>query len=158
MKTSIKILFLAVIMAAISACSAQKRAERHIRRAVELCPELAQMKAHIVDTVLTAPAFADVTTVPMVEVMQGKTVYAPTTHGTVIVKLRPDSTLKVGFEAAPMPVHYQDTISYAQVVMPQTEATTSHGSAWMWIGCFLLGVIISFVVLIVITVKAKIHE
>ena len=123
-----------------------------------LCPELVQVKAHPIDTVLTAPGYADCTTVPLMEVLQGKTVYAPTDHGTVIVKLRPDSTLKVGFVAAPMPIRYKDTINYAQVVVPVNMKKVAGGSTWIWIGCILFGIVIGFVALIWIALKVKIHE
>ena len=158
MKTSLKIILLAAALSVMTACSAQRRAERHIRKAVALCPELAQVKARPIDTVLTAPGYADCTTVPLMEVLQGKTVYAPTGHGTAVVKLRPDSTLKVGFVAAPMPIRYKDTINYAQVVVPVNMEKAAGGSTWTWIGCILFGIVIGFVALIWIALKAKIHE
>ena len=158
MKTSLKIFLLAVCLATLPACSAQKRAQKHIRKAVALCPELVQTKAHAIDTVLTAPGYADCTLLPMDEVKQGKTVYAPTDHGTVIVRLLPgDTTLRVGFLAAPQPVRYRDTLSYAQVVVP--EGTPSTGTnVWKWIACVLGGVAFGIVMLIVIALKAKIVE
>lgn len=117
MKTSLKILFFAVALIVMSGCSAQKRAQRHIRKAVALCPELVQLKAHIVDTTLYAPAFADMAAVPLAAVLSHDTLYAATTHGTVVVSLRKaDSVLRVGFVAAPQTIRYRDTISYAQVV------------------------------------------
>jgi hypothetical protein len=159
MKTSLKIFLLAVALAVMPACSAQKRAERHLRKAVALCPELVQVKAHPIDTVLTAPGYADCALFPMSEVLKKTTIYAPTDHGTVIVKLLPDdSTLRVGFVAAPIPVHYQDTISYAQVVAPEGIEKYSGGNAWIWIGCILLGIVIGFVALIWIALKVKIVE
>lgn len=160
MKTSLKIFLLAVCLVALPACSAQKRAQKHIRKAVALCPELVQTKAHAIDTVLTAPGYADCTLLPMAEVKQGKTVYAPTDHGTVIVKLLPDdSTLRVGFVAAPQPVRYRDTISYSQVVIPEDSGILqSSGTGWVVAGSILLGVVIGFVALIWIALKVKIVE
>ena len=159
MKTSLKIFLLAVALSVMTACSAQRRAERHIRKAVALCPELVQVKAHPIDTVLTAPGYADCAIVPLADVLEGYTAYSPTDHGTVIVKLRPaDSTLKVGFVAAPMPIRYKDTINYAQVVVPVNMEKAAGGSAWIWIGCILFGIVIGFVALIWIALKVKIHE
>lgn len=158
MKTSLKIFLLAVALAVMPACSAQKRAEKHLRKAVALCPELVQVKAHPIDTVLTAPGYADCARFPMSEVMKKTTIYAPTDHGTVIVKLLPDdSTLRVGFVAAPIPVRYQDTISYAQVVAP-VAIEKAKGSAWMVIGCILLGIVIGIVALFWIALKVKVIE
>lgn len=158
MKTSLKIFLLAAVLIVMTGCSAQKRAERHIRKAVSLCPELVQLKARPIDTVLTAPGYADCAIVPLTDVLEGYTVYSPTDHGTVIVKLRPaDSTLRVGFVAAPIPVHYQDTISYAQVVAPEA-IDKAKGSAWMVIGCILLGIVIGIVALIWIALKVKVIE
>lgn len=65
MKTSLKIFLLAVALIVMNGCSAQRRAERLVRRAVALCPELVQVKAHPIDTVLTAPGFADMARVPL---------------------------------------------------------------------------------------------
>ena len=159
MKTSLKIYLLFVALIVMSGCSAQKRAERHMRRAVALCPEMVQVKAHTIDTVLTAPGYADCAIVTLADVLKGYTVYSPTDHGTVIVKLRPaDSTLRVGFVAAPIPVRYQDTINYSQVIFPDTKEKDGKGSAWIWMGCILLGIVIGFLSLMFIALKAKIHE
>lgn len=158
MKKSLKIFLLAAALIVMNGCSAQKRAERHMRKAVSLCPELVQTKAHPIDTVLTAPGYADCTTVTLADVMEGQTLYKATDHGTVVVKLQPeDSTLCVGFVAAPIPVHYQDTLSYAQVAVAE-DAVRARYPAWTWIGCVLLGIVIGFVVLIIIALKTKIVE
>ena len=65
MKTLLKTLLLCAALAVMSGCSAQRRAERHVRKAVALCPELVQAKAHPIDTALTVPAWADCTTLPL---------------------------------------------------------------------------------------------
>lgn len=157
MKTSLKIFLLAVVLAAMPACSAQKRAERHIRKAVALCPEIVQTKAHAIDTVLTAPGFADCTVVPFPDV--GETLYSATDHGTVVVGLgQNDNTLRVGFVAAPQKVHYQDTVQVHQIVCPDVQAAQRSGGFWKWFGCVLVGVVIGFVALIVIAIKVKIVE
>ena len=138
MKTSLKIALLCVALAVMTACSAQKRAERRVRRAIIECPELVQMKAHPIDTVLTAPAFADVAIVPMQAVETGDTIYAATPHGTVVVSLQQhDSTLRVGFVAAPREIHYQDTLRYAQVAInpvPKTKPKNDFFSDFA-VGC-----------------------
>ena len=139
MKTSLKIFLLAVALIVMSGCSAQRRAERLVRRAVALCPELVQVKAHPIDTVLTAPGFADVTTVPMEAVLQYDTIYAATDHGTVVVSLSDtDSSLRVGFVAAPQKIRYKDQVEIAQVAIE--PAPPEKGRAfWSHFALVLLG-------------------
>ena len=140
MKTTLKIALLCVALAVMTACSAQRRAERQVRKAVSLCPELVQTKAHTIDTTLTAPAFADVATIPMAKVATFDTIYAATEHGTVVVSLCPtDSTLRVGFVAAPRQIRYQDTLRYAQVVVTPKKTTRSNTTASEWILVWLFG-------------------
>ena len=139
MKHLLSIIILAVVL---TGCSAQKRAERHVRRAVALCPELVQMTARPIDTVLTAPGFADMAVVPFSKVLAGDTVYAATNHGTVVVSLRQsDSALRVGFVAAPQKIHFTDTFRYAQIVSKdpseQQKRGFWRGFAWCFLGICL---------------------
>lgn len=145
MKTSLHIFLLAAAMATLPACSAQKRAERHMRKAVALCPELVQLKAHPIDTVLTVPGFIDMATVPLNAVMNHKTVYAATPHGTVVVSVSDtDSSLRIGFVAAPQKYRYQDTLRYSQVTLSSQPAKEVTGSFWdsldFWMFCILIGI------------------
>ena len=141
MKTILKIAVLFVALATMTACSAQRRAERLVRRAVALCPELVQMKAHTIDTVLTVPAWADCARVPLPKVLQGDTVYAATDHGTVLVSLcQSDSTLQVGFVAAQQEIHYQDTVEYQEVSVEQA-ASRRGSSFWAYFALSLLGLL-----------------
>ncbi len=119
MKTSIKILFLAVIMAAISACSAQKRAERHIRRAVELCPEMVQLTAYPIDTFLSVPGYTEQVLVPLTAVMdKGETFVEATEHGTFTVNfIREDSTLCIDYVSDSQQIYFNDTLKYQSVVI-----------------------------------------
>lgn len=155
MKTSLKIALIAVALALISGCSAQKRAEKHIRKAVALCPELVQAKAHTIDTVLTVGPWADCSVVAIGDLLAGETLYTATPHGTILVGLRKaDSTLRVGFVAAPQRIRYHDTIRYSQVVAaaePEPEAAR----AWRGVGQVLIGTVAGFVILIVIALKVK---
>lgn len=128
-----RLLSILVLVLFLTGCSAQKRAERHIRKAVALCPELVQLKAHPIDTVLTVPGFADVTTVPMEAVLHYDTIYAATDHGTVVVSLsQSDSSLRVGFVAVPQKLNYHDTVRLAQVAF-ETKTGESHGTRF-WPG------------------------
>lgn len=139
MKTSLKIFLLAVALIVMNGCSAQKRAERHIRKAVALCPELVQVKAHPIDTVLTTPGFADMARVPLPQVLAGDTLYAATDHGTVVVSLsQSDSSLRVGFVAAPQKIRYKDQVELPQVVIEPTSQ--ARGKAfWSHFALVLLG-------------------
>lgn len=141
MKTSLKIAVLFVALVTMTACSAQRRAQRLVRRAVALCPELVQAKAHTIDTVLTAPGWADVVAVPIADVATGDTIYAATDHGTVVVSLRQsDSALRVGFVAAPQPIRYRDTLHYPQVVIPEQLPTEGGKIIWWPLVTWLLGI------------------
>ena len=139
MKTSLKIFLLAVALIVMNGCSAQRRAERMVRRAVALCPEMVQVKAHHIDTVLIAPGFADMASVPLPRVLSGDTLYAATDHGTVVVSLSDtDSSLRVGFVAAPQKVRYKDQVELPQVVIEPTSQ--ARGKAfWSHFALVLLG-------------------
>ena len=139
MKTSLKIILLAAALIVMNGCSAQRRAERLVRRAVALCPELVQVKAHPIDTMLTAPGFADMTRVPLPQVLAGNTLYAATDHGTVVVSLSDtDSSLRVGFVAAPQKIRYKDQVEIAQVAIEPTPQ--ARGKAfWSHFALVLLG-------------------
>ena len=145
MKTNLKILLLAAVLVVMTACSAEKRAARRVRRAVAECPGLVQVKAHPIEGTVTAPAFADAATLPLAAVLQHDTLYAATQHGTVVVSLRQsDSALRVGFVAAPREIRYQDTVRYAQVeILPDGHAhEASHEGREFLAGvlCFAAGI------------------
>ena len=146
MKTALKTAILIVALATMTACSAQRRAEKHMRKAVALCPTLVQTKARSIDAVLTAPGFADVAVLPLSDLMRGDTLYAATDHGTVVVsQCRSDSTLRAGFVAAPREIHYQDTVHYAQVVVeatrPKPKDTAGRHLGWVVLGmCAGMGI------------------
>ena len=160
MKTSLKIFLLAAALIVMTGCSAQKRAERHMRRAVALCPEMVQVKAHTIDTVLTVGPWANCTVVGMGDLTAVETLYTATPHGTIVVSLRKaDSTLRVGFIAAPQRIRYQDTIRYSHVTLSEApEAEPKPTRVWRGVGLVLLGIVAGFVILIVIALKVKIVD
>ena len=143
MKTSLKIAVLFVALVTMTACSAQRRAQRLVRRAVALCPELVQMKAHPIDTVLTTPGWVDVVAIPVYDVAIGDTIYAATDHGTVVVSLcQPEGTLRVGFVAAPQEIHYQDTVRVPQVINTTPAPKTASGRGfWEGLAICLIGLL-----------------
>lgn len=143
MKTSLYIFLLAAALATLPACSAQKRAERHVRKAVALCPELVQLKAYPIDTVLTAPGFTDMATLPWKAVKDYETVYAATPRGTVVVSVSDtDSSLRIGFVAAPQRVRYRDTIHYSQVTLPSQPAKEVKKPFWDTLSTWLFGILV----------------
>lgn len=148
MKPLLKILLVLALLVGLSGCSAQRRAERHLRKAVALCPELVQVKAHPIDTVLTAPGFADAAAFPLASLVQGDTLYAATAHGTVVVSLcQSDSTLRAGFVAAPQEIRYKDTLRYASVEPARLEVVPKEneffGEFITGIFCILLGFVLA---------------
>ena len=155
MKTSLKIFLLAAALIVMTGCSAQKRAERHMRRAVALCPEMVQVKAHTIDTVLTVGPWADCTVVGMGDLTAGETLYTATPHGTIVVSLRKaDSTLRVGFIAAPQRIRYHDTIRYSQVALTEAPEAEPY-RVRCGVGLVLLGIVAGFVIPSVIALKVK---
>ena len=118
MKRLLKIFVLAMTLVVTASCSAQYRAQRHMRRAIELCPELAQIRTHSIDTLLVVPGYQDIARVPM-------------------ENDQADSTITVGYTADPTEIHYQDTISYTEVIVPPDQDDKAF---WKKILTWILGV------------------
>ncbi len=138
MKRLLKIFVLAMTLVVTASCSAQYRAQRHMRRAIELCPELAQIRTRSIDTLLVVPGYQDIARVPMENVFQYDTLYLDTDHGTISLSFdQADSTITVGYTADPAEIHYHDTISYTEVIVPPDQ----DGNAfWKKILTWILGV------------------
>lgn len=138
MKTPLKIILLAVALVVMNGCSVQRRAERHMRRAVALCPELVQKRSYLVDTTLVVPTFTDHAEVPFGSILKGDSVVASTDHGKIVLVLdKDDGTLHVGFAADEQEIHYTDTISYEQVVLPEEKA---RGGFWGGLVAWIIGI------------------
>ena len=147
MRNIFKILLFCIAFVMVSGCSAQRRAERKVRRAVELCPELVQMKAHPIDTVLSSPGFTDHAEIPIGAVLVCDSIVARTEHGRLTVRVdREEGTLRTDFTADPQLVSYRDTLYYGQVtVQPKKSGGgwTSADRISLWICCFLLVVVLA---------------
>lgn len=142
MRTSTKIILLALAIAVLPACSAQKMAERHIRRAVELCPDLVQKTAYQIDAVLGVPGYTDIARVPVSEAFGPDSFFIETEHGTFTMDFNEnDSTFEIGFTADPTEVHYQDTIQHTQVVVPEEPANRKERSL-KGIAVLLFGIVV----------------
>lgn len=141
MKTSLKIFLLAVALIVMNGCSAQRRAERLVRRAVALCPELVQVKAHPIDTVLTVHGWADAVTMQLTDIMRGDTIYRAAEHGTFVVSHnRQNGEVRIGYIAMPQKVRYRDTLHYPQVVLPPSAGQKAKGGFWSHFALVLTGI------------------
>lgn len=71
--------------------------------------------------------------------LAGDTLYAATDHGTVVVSLSDtDSSLRVGFVAAPQKIRFKDQVEIAQVAIEPTPQ--ARGKAfWSHFALVLLG-------------------
>lgn len=128
---------LSVILVCVS-CSAQRRAQRHIHRAIELCPELVQKEVRLIDTTLTAPSFSDRADVPFGAVLAYDSVAVRTEHGRVMIALdKKGGVLRVEYSGDEQQIRYQDTISYSQVVVQEKK---SDGSGfWSAFSAWIVG-------------------
>lgn len=141
MKTSLKIFLLAAVLGVMTACSAQRRAERQVRKAVALCPELVQVKAHPVDTVLTVHGFTDAVTVQLTDIMRPDTIYRAAEHGTFVVSRNiSNGEVRIGYIAMPQKLRYCDTLHYRQVVLPPQFAQKAKGGFWSHFALILNGI------------------
>ena len=145
MKTRLFILFLMSL--GLCACDANRRAQRHIRRITERCPELVTVQAHPIDTFIELPPLADSAVMPLAPLLDGQAVKIQTEQGTFTATATDDS-LTVTYEAEPEPVHFSDTLHYSQVVI-EAAPEKKKPPAFMW---FLLGMVIVLLAVIVIVI------
>lgn len=156
MKPTLKIALLALALAMFAGCSAQRRAERMVRRAVNLCPELVQRQAHPIDIDITAPGWVDHAKFPMANLRRGDTILAATPHGTFAVSMNgADSSLSVGFVAAPTQIHYRDTIHYSQVNITGESPEVRRARNWTAFLLWLAGIGVGAVLILLLTRRNK---
>ena len=142
MKTRLFILFLMSL--GLCACDANRRAQRHIRRITERCPELVTVQAHPIDTFIELPPLADSAVMPLAPLLDGQAVKIQTEQGTFTATATDDS-LTVTYKAEPEPIHYSDTLHYQQVVI-EAAPEKKKPPAFMW---FLLGMVVVLLAVIV---------
>jgi len=124
MKNLLKTAIVFSILLVTVSCSTQRMAERKIRRALELCPQLEIKRAYLIDTFLAVPAFTEHVEVPIATVLRGDTVVAQTEHGQIVVVLdKEDGTLHIDYSIDEQPFHYTDSISYSEVVVTEEKRT-----------------------------------
>lgn len=141
----------------LCACNTQRWAQRRIRRITEQCPELVAIQAHPIDTFLQVPSLADTAIMPLAPILEGQTVTVTTDQGTFTASATTDS-LTVTYEAEPEPIHYEDTVKYAQVVIkeePKSKKPPNY--VWFLIGMvvILLAIVIAVFVIVIKMVKAS---
>ena len=152
-------LFLLLVLMALCACDAKRRAQRRIRRIVERCPELLSVQAHPIDTFIELPPLADSAVMPLAPLLDGQAVKIQTEQGTFTATATNDS-LTVTYEAEQEPVHYEDTLRYSQVVIedpPPAEKKKPPAFLWFFLGMVvvLLAIIITAIIIVIKMVKTS---
>lgn len=156
MKRSLKIALLALALAMLAGCSAQRRAERMVRRATNLCPELVQRQAKPIDVAITAPGWVDYAKMPVAGLRKGDTLTTATPHGTFTLSLSvADSSLSVGFVAAETTIHYRDTIHYSQVAITGESPEVRRARNWTAFLLWLAGIGVGAVLILLLTRRNK---
>lgn len=138
-----RILFLLLMSLVMCACNANRRAQRQIRRITERCPELLTVQAHAFDTLLTVVPVADSAAMPLRSLLEGQAVTVTTKQGTFTATATDDS-LTITYEAQPEPIHFTDTLRYAQVIITEEPPKKKPPNA-VW---FLLGMVLVLVVIV----------
>lgn len=139
------------------ACNTQRHAQHRIRRITEQCPELVAIQAHPIDTFLPVPSLADTAIMPLVPILEGQTVTVTTEQGTFTASATTDS-LTITYMAEPDPIHYEDTVKYAQVVIEEQPAEKKPPNyVWFLLGVLavLLAIVITTIIIIAKKVKAS---
>lgn len=152
-----RILFLLLMSMAMCACNATRRAERRVRRITERCPELLSVQAHAFDTFIELPPVADSAAMPLQPLLVGQPVTVKTKQGTFTATATDDS-LTITYEAQQDPIHFTDTLHYAQVVITEEPPNKKPPNVvWFLLGMVLvLAAILAFVIATVIKhVKAS---
>lgn len=142
-----RLLIILLVSMAMCACNTQRRAQRRIRRITEQCPELVAIQAHPIDTFILLPPVVDSASMPLEPILEGQTVTVITEQGTFTASATTDS-LTITYMAEPEPIHYEDTVKYAQVVIEEQPAEKKPPN-YVW---FLLGVLVVLLAIVITTI------
>ena len=149
------IIFLLTVSLAMCACDANRRVQRRIRRITEHCPELVTIQAHPIDTFITLPPVVDSAVMPLAQILDGQTITVTTEQG-IFTAAATDDSLTVTYEAEPEPIHYEDTLHYAQVVIEEEPPSKKPpNSVWFLLGMVVVLASILSLILVVIIKKVK---
>lgn len=122
-------LAIVVLCLAMAGCSAQKRAEKHLRRAVELCPEWVQPQAHPIDTVFTLASPPDSCLLPIAPLMNGHTVTVSGQNGTFTAHAD-TAAIAIAYRPDTLSYRYTDTVWLPQVAVAETETPAKRRIPW----------------------------
>lgn len=148
-----RILFLLLMSSVMCACNSTRRAQRQVRRIAERCPELLTVQAHAFDTLLTVAPVADSAAMPLRPLLEGQAVTVATKQGTFTATATDDS-LTITYEAQPEPIHFTDTLHYAQVVITEEPPNKKPPNA-VW---FLLGMVLVLVAILAFVMATIIKQ
>lgn len=152
-----RLLIILLVSMAMCACNTQRRAQRRIRRIAEQFPELVAIQAHPIDTFISLPPVIDSASMPLEPISEGQTVTVTTEQGTFTASATTDS-LTITYMAEPDPIHYEDTVKYAQVVIEEQPAEKKPPNyVWFLLGVLavLLAIVITTIIIIAKKVKAS---
>ena len=152
-----RLLIILLVSMAMCACNTQRRAQRRIRRIAEQFPELVAIQAHPIDTFISLPPVIDSASMPLEPILEGQTVTVTTEQGTFTASATTDS-LTITYVAEPEPIHYEDTVKYAQVVIEEQPAEKKPPNyVWFLLGVLavLLAIVITTIIIIAKKVKAS---
>ena len=126
MKRLLTISLLLILMG----CSTTRRAERRIQRIAEHHPELVTLEAHPIDTLLALPSVDDSAVFSIVPLLMGDTITIPTAKGSFKIgrEGKRQDSLAVSYHAEQAPIHFTDTIRFAQVVIHDEQRSEGRHS------------------------------
>ena len=121
--------FTLAILFACCSCNSQRRAARRIARIAEHHPELVTLEAHPIDTLLALPSVDDSAVFSIVPLLMGDTITIPTAKGSFKIgrEGKRQDSLAVSYHAEQAPIHFTDTIQYAQIVVSEPK---KDGAGW----------------------------
>lgn len=123
-------IFTLAILFACCSCNSQRRAARRIARIAERNPELVTLEAHPIDTLLALPSVADSAIFSIVPLLMGDTITIPTAKGCFKIgrEGKRQDSLAVSYHAEQAPIHFTDTIRFAQVVIHDEQRSDGRHS------------------------------
>lgn len=149
-----RLLIILLVSMAMCACNTQRRAQRRIRRIAEQFPELVAIQAHPIDTFISLPPVIDSASMPLEPILEGQTVTVTTEQGTFTASATTDS-LTITYMAEPDPIHYEDTVKYAQVVIEEQPAEKKPPN-YVWFLLGVLAVLLAIVITTIINIAKKV--
>ena len=123
-------IFTLAILFACCSCNSQHRTARRIARIAERHPELVTLEAHPIDTLLALPSVADSAVFSIVPLLMGDTITIPTAKGSFKIgrEGKRQDSLAVSYHAEQAPIHFTDTIHFAQVVIHDEQRSEGRHS------------------------------